>query len=599
LPLVQAVRQLMPSPVSLGRLVIVLAALSVAAATVIGGPLAGSGSMVDRPAGTSLLVGSALALLAVGALVVLAGPRPPRGLLAAAAAVGALAPAWEAVTAAPAVVRAAAALATPFFLPLAMHVVLSGRGVAIKHRGMRPALIGAYVAASTLALTIALLRDPFLDPRCLAPCDYNLFLVASEPAVVRAVQRGWAAVELVVGLGLALASLSALWTMGRSARFTGSPPVWVARAALLGSGAVLGAWAAGHGVIFLLEPALGPFDRRVVVLAAVQAFGVAGLAVAQTLSLVHERRVRASVARLAAELGEAPEPGTLAAILAEATGDPYIAVLYPLPDGRVVDGAGKEAELPTAGEGRAVGTLALHGRPIAYVVHDAGVVDGSELRRHMSTAARLSIENERLRAQLLAQLDDLRRSRERVVRAADAERRRLERDLHDGAQQRVLALGYDIQLALSAARAAGNESTVDALQAALRELELAAGGLRDVAHGIYPAILTEAGLAAALMTLRDVSPVPLEIRMAPSDRLPEWVERTAFEVVAETVRAAAAAQSAGVDVWADRKGERLVVIVQGVPDLAFTHASDRVGALGGWLAVSGSQLRAEIPCASS
>ncbi|CAN5590702.1 hypothetical protein BH23CHL7_BH23CHL7_24040 [soil metagenome] len=596
--LVQAVRQLMPGPVSLGRLVIVLAAMAVAAATAVGGPMSGL-HVVARPAGISLLVGSALALLAAGALVVLAGPRPLRGLLAAAAALAALGPAWEAALAAPAVVRAVAALATHFFLPLAMHVVVSGRGVAIRHRAMRAALLGAYLAASTLALTTALLRDPFLDLRCLPPCDYNVFLLASEPAVVRAVQTGWAAVEVVVGFGLALASLSALWSMRRSARFTASPPVSVARVALLGSGAVLGAWAVSNGVIFLLQPALGPFDSRVVALAALQAFGVAGLALQQTLSLVHERRARASVARLAAELGEAPEPGTLAAVLAEATGDPHIAVLYPLPDGRVVDGAGEETRLPTAGEGRAIATLALRGRPIAYVAHDAGVVDNSELRQQISTAARLAIENERLQAELLAQLGDLRRSRERVVRASDAERRRLERDLHDGAQQRVLALGYDIQLAVSAARAAGNEPAVDALQGALREVELAGGGLRDVAHGIYPAILTEAGLAAALMTLRDVSPVPVEIRTAPSDRLPEGVERTAFEIVAESVRAATVAQSASIDVWADQEGERLVVIVDGVPDIAFTHASDRVGAVGGWLAVDGSQLRAEIPCASS
>src|SRR5439155_3673120 len=149
---------------------------------------------------------------------------------------------------------------------------------------------------------------------------------------------------------------------------------------------------------------------------------------------------------------------------------------------------------PLAENGRAVMTIERSGHPIALVAHDATLVDGSRLDREIGPAATLAIENERLQAEVLAQLEDLRASRARIVETGDAERLRLERDLHDGAQQRLLALSYDLRLARAAAEADGDAELVTLLATAGDEAQTALGELRELAHGIYPAILAEAGL---------------------------------------------------------------------------------------------------------
>src|SRR5205814_4787205 len=131
---------------------------------------------------------------------------------------------------------------------------------------------------------------------------------------------------------------------------------------------------------------------------------------------------------------------------------------------------------------------------VAIVNHTASV---AELEPELRAAIRLALENERLQAEVLAQLRDLRASRTRIVETSDAERRRLEHDLHDGAQQRLLALSYDLRLARAAAEADGGREVATLLASAGDEAQAALGELRELAHGIYPAILAGAGLARA------------------------------------------------------------------------------------------------------
>ncbi len=196
---------------------------------------------------------------------------------------------------------------------------------------------------------------------------------------------------------------------------------------------------------------------------------------------------------------------------------------------------------------------------------------------------------------MLAQLEDLRSSRARIVEAADSARRRIERDLHDGAQQRLLTLSYELRLAR--AEADGDDALTTVLAATSEEVQAALSELRDLAHGIHPAILTEAGLGPALESLADAAPLPVEVSATPPARLPEAVERAAYLFVAGAVDAAARAGADHVAVTVRRDREHVLVTAGRVGAALPVHLADRIGALGGRVSVEHGTLRAEIPCA--
>ena len=193
---------------------------------------------------------------------------------------------------------------------------------------------------------------------------------------------------------------------------------------------------------------------------------------------------------------------------------------------RFVDGAGNPTDAPAPGRGRTVTPILRDGLPVAVVVHDAALLDGPGVEREIGSAARLAVENERLQAELLAQLGALRASRARIVATGDAERCRLERDLHDGAQQRLLALSYDLRLARASAEADGDPELVEVLASAAEDAHAALDELRELAQGIYPAILAEAGLGPALATLADRAALPIELGEVTTTRHSTAVETT-------------------------------------------------------------------------
>jgi signal transduction histidine kinase len=308
--------------------------------------------------------------------------------------------------------------------------------------------------------------------------------------------------------------------------------------------------------------------------------------------------MRARLARLATDLGAAPLPGTLRDALAAAVGDPSIEVLYPRSgSGELIDADGRPAEPPSPG--RAVATIARGDKPVALVLHDRALVDEPELARALGSAAKLSVENEALRAEALGQLHALRASRGRVVEAGDTARRLLERDLHDGAQQRLLALSYDLRVARAEAARDHDDELVATLDGAAGETDAALEELRELAQGIYPAILTEAGLAPALASLADEAPLPVELGTVPPERQPPSVETTAYVLVAEAIEDAARRGATWLTGSVRLEGPLLVVELAddgATRGSRLVHLADRVGALAGSLEVGETTLQAELPC---
>ena len=172
------------------------------------------------------------------------------------------------------------------------------------------------------------------------------------------------------------------------------------------------------------------------------------------------------------------------------------------------------------------------------MIHDRALSEARELEREIGPATRLAVDNERLRATVLAQLEDLRSSRARIVEAGDSARRRIERDLHDGAQQRLLTLSYELRLARTAADGDGDAELATVLASTADKVRAALGELRDLAHGIYPAILTEAGLGRARDAHRRGAAAGRD-RGVDEERYRADIERAMYVTVEEAVADAA------------------------------------------------------------
>jgi signal transduction histidine kinase len=234
----------------------------------------------------------------------------------------------------------------------------------------------------------------------------------------------------------------------------------------------------------------------------------------------------------------------------------------------------------------------------------------SRIGRDEEIRSALSAENEQLNEELRAKVEELRASRARIVEAGYEERRRVERDLHDGAQQRLLALAMTLRLARGKLESEPAVSRA-LLDEAIEELATATGELRELARGIHPAVLTDRGLAAALGGLAGRSPLPVEVLETPAERLPAAVESAAYFVVAEALTNVARYAHAGGATVSVQRSDGVVEVevrddgVGGANPEAGTGLRglrDRVAALGGELAVSspagdGTAVRASIPLA--
>ncbi len=233
----------------------------------------------------------------------------------------------------------------------------------------------------------------------------------------------------------------------------------------------------------------------------------------------------------------------------------------------------------------------------------------SRIGRAEEITTALSAENEQLNAELRAKVVELRASRARIVEAGYAERRRVERNLHDGAQQRLMALTMNLRLARDKL---GEDpaATGELLDEAMEELAAATAELRELARGIHPVLLSERGLRAALGGLAERSPVPVELLATPAERLPAPIEMAAYFVVAEALtNVARYAEAEVATVRVERRNGAVEVEIRddGVGGAEIDAGTglrgleDRVGALEGRFSVrsragEGTTVEASIPC---
>ncbi len=506
------------------------------------------------------------------------------------------APVWGHLLAASGCAWLAAGLATPgargsalFTLGLALVTAapaLMGHALLIAARGEPPgrlgwALVGALYASlvGLLGLLPTLLYDPAVTG-C-AACPSNLLGIADAPDAWAQLSR-WG---VRVGLMAVAATVAlAVWLLARASttRRRRCAPVVVPGCAYLGlvGASFAHAWSRG----FL---GTDPVDQ-----ALWTAQAAALLALAAGVALLHAaaRRRRSRLARLVVELGDAQRPGGLRDALAELLGEPSLVLLYSSPAGWI-DAHGR-ARVPPSGT---VTELVRADKPAALLGHRPGLLDDPRLAEELERSVRLGLEHERLRAELRRQLADLRRSRADVVAAGEAERRLLERDLHDGAQQRLAALAF----ALGVARQHAAPERAAALEHAQREVQAALAELRELAHGLYPVALADAGLAAAVESLSDRRP-GLQATDVPAERFAPAIEETAYLAIA-SLADHWSPQAVALNVARDR--ERLIIDLRtpARPPADMIDIEDRVGALDGSLALDDragqTHVRVQLPCA--
>jgi signal transduction histidine kinase len=439
------------------------------------------------------------------------------------------------------------------------------------------------------ALVFALGLDigslPWADPRdfgCIdCPEGLNLLLIERNPEVVLTWFRVIAFVTIPAMLALA-ATVTTRWLRATGPARTILWPVYLPT--------VLFSLFQVYLIVDLnfLRGAFPGFNR---VLPYVQPVILTLLPLTFLLGLLRLRARRTRVGDLVVE-ARRPAPGRLQQAVARALGDPAAEIgIYE--SGRYRDTEGNSMDLPGEGSDRVATFLERDGEPLAVIVHDRALLEDPKLLNSVRAATALAVENELLAAEVRAQLEDVRASRARIVAAADQERRRVERDIHDGVQQHLVAIGAKL-------RAAQDLMARDPGQATEMMEEIAAQtgetleSLRDLARGIYPPLLSDRGVVHALRAhiRKSTSPTKLQSSMADDIRFDPKVEAAVYFCVLEALQNAAKhAPDALAEVHLGLEGDQLVFEVtdQGPgfdPDVrtegtGLQNMADRLAALGG------------------
>jgi signal transduction histidine kinase len=477
-----------------------------------------------------------------------------------------------------------------WLLPLAY--LLAGFPLGRLESGLDRVLVGAL---AVVMIPLELLWLMFLDfgqfgediPR-------NILMVASKPGLADSIDT----VQRII----LIASLSTLAIVLVRRFLRASAPLRRVLAPVLAGAAGL--------ALLATDYFLDKLDARWVTVYSTALLVLATVPIIFLIGLLSARLARSSLGDLLVDLREPSEPGALRDALARALRDPTLELAYWVPEyGAYVGAGGEPVDLPADDSGRVTTFVERGATRVAALVHDASLRDEPQLVGAVTSAAGIALENERLQADLRARLSDLRASRARIVEAGDTARRKLERDLHDGAQQRLVSLS--ILLRLVAGKLPPDAPETKLLTSAREELTASLEELRGIAQGIHPAVLSDHGLEVALESLAARAPVKVALHVALDGRLPEQIEVAAYYLVAEgltNVAKYADAESASIGVTLEN-GTLVVEISDdgnggADPDngSGLRGLADRVEALDGRLRVwspesGGTRLRAEIPCA--
>jgi signal transduction histidine kinase len=469
-----------------------------------------------------------------------------------------------------------------FFVPLLLTFLTGGRLRTRMDRVLLGAIIFELAVLAPLYLTVTELPD-------------NVLLISPDPElsnVVDRIQRTWF-MFITVGTSVVIAIR---WNVASGPR----------RRAMLPS--IAGALCLLLFTALLLVDLLAPTRSQILLWIAV--CSMFAVPTAFLAGLLRSRLARGGLADLFGRLPAMP-PEQLQAALARVLGDPGLVIAFPRMDGRsYIDADGRSVALPAAGGEKSVARVESDGLAVAALVYDRLLDDDPELVEAVGGAVTIALENRRLHAEALDRLAELQSSRERIIAASDAERRRIERNLHDGAQQRLVTLALQLSMLQRQIR----DDPEDAEQlagAASEELAASLAELRELARGIHPAVLDQ-GLSYALEALALRSGVPTTLMDELTARLPQPVEFAAYFVASEAltnvakhaaatrvcIRVAAAPEMAVIEISDDGIGGASTDLGSGLRGL-----SDRVEALGGRLTISstpgaGTTVTARMPLQS-
>jgi signal transduction histidine kinase len=450
-------------------------------------------------------------------------------------------------------------------------------------------------------LFIAIAGWAFFDPREQIPSNasssQNLFLLWNSPEITDRIGNAARVFQICVGLAV-VAVLVARWRSGTTAYRASFMPLWLA--VILKTAATIWVSLAVVQLSGTLSPAalLWQYPATAVVPFAVL-FG-----------LWRYRFARGTLGDVMVEIGAAPVSDRLIRALRRSVHDPTLALWrWSAEAEQFIDDDGRAQPLPNGTSGRAAVVLERSGRPFGALVFDETLKDQPELLAALGSATALTLENQHMEQQLREQLIEVRRSRQRIVTAGDDRRRQLERDLHDGAQQRLVA----VTMALARARRLQDPEDMRFLvEQAGQDLNEALAELRELARGVYPPSLRERGLLGSVTALAERSAVPIQVNADLPLRPPPTVELAAYFICAEAVTNAvkhAAATSLTISLIGNAEELSMTITDDGRggaefgPDGGLLGLTDRAAALGGDLTVTsppgqGTTIRAVLPFVS-
>lgn len=479
-------------------------------------------------------------------------------------------------------------LGAGLYQPILAHLTVVFPSGHLRSQVDRIVVVGTYGLYGLASLGTQVLWDP-RDSGC--PCPANLLLLHRD-ANLHSIAEQASGALLIAATAAVLAVLVWHWRRSGLSGRRALTPVLVSSIPI--AGLVLATTIVGENFL----PPLA-----VLALTALPLGFLAGL--------LRLRLERAAVGSLVVELEGSARVGRIREALARTLHDRTLDVAYWVPSQQgYVDADGGPLTLPPEGAERSVTLLERAGQPVAALIHDAAVDDNPELVEAAAAVARLALENERLQAEIKAQLQQVRASRARIITTGDAERRRIERDLHDGAQQRLVTLSLVLGLARDQAAATADSALEEVLDEAAEQLRMALAELRELARGIHPAVLSQAGLHAAIESLADRLPVAVIVAYGPVMRFEPAIEAAAYFVVAEALTNVvkyAHANVVHVRVTYSDGHLTMEVMDDGVGGADPSRGSglvglmDRVGALAGRLDVAsepgrGSRVTATLPC---